>query len=143
MSETHIVWFDPHNVYIYSFKEGKIVEKINSENLINYPKVNEKFIVWEEKLQNESKLFLKLIGDNQKPTLLLNENLFFYDIGKSYVVWQSDHLISAYSTILNKAQVLGKNGTLPYIQQNTVVWEHERNKGNNVIFKVVKLKDEF
>ncbi|WP_163537362.1 hypothetical protein [Gracilibacillus sp. YIM 98692] len=142
ISNNYLVWSSEKSIYIYSLQEEEIVETINTNQLVNFPKVNNDYVVWQElgsEGPSDSTLKIKQIDMDDKPIeVVFKGNMFFYDIGHDYLVWQTGEEIRAYSIKTKETKSLG-DGFLPYIRGNKVVWE-QGEEDDYVIFKVAELQ---
>jgi hypothetical protein len=141
ISENYLAWSNEKSIYVYSLQKKELVEKINTNQVVNFPKVNDGIIVWQElgsKGSTNSILNLKPIGKEIDPIEIFQGNIFFYDIGNDYVILQTKDKIQAYSIGKKTVEHLG-NGFLPYIRGSQAVWEVGR-ENDYIVLQVIKLK---
>ncbi|WP_366922468.1 hypothetical protein MFMK1_002928 [Metallumcola ferriviriculae] len=138
ISRKYLVWSEDKTIFVYSLSKEKVIEKIITDQLAMFPKVNDEYVIWNE-VGVYPLLKMKRIGEKKK-TDIFTGSVFFFDIGTDYIVWQSkpNGSIFAYSISRNSTETITSSGLLPYIRGNNLIWE-TKGKDNKVIFHVAKL----
>jgi hypothetical protein len=81
ISDEFIVWSKANRIFIYSIPENKIIETIETNQLVNYPKVSDNTIVWQEKEANRSTLYAKNILKSNRTKFFSGDVFFSMTLG--------------------------------------------------------------
>lgn len=137
ISNGFVTWTSNNTIHIYSLINNEIIYSIKAEHEVEYPKISKKFIVWKD----GDDLYLQSMEDlGINKTNIHSGDIFYYDVSDSFIVWQTQYDIYAYS-IEHKSvkKVNEKNGILPIIHNEILVWQEQDANGDFTLLHVKNL----